>query len=396
MNGLLAAIALVGVTVHTGSGPPLENGTVLIEGNRIAAVGPSLPLPDGTEVLRLDGAVVTAGLIDCDSRLGLTEVVAEPSAVEAAIGEEDDPVRAALRVTDGFDPSSFVIPVARLGGLTSAVIMPRGGLVSGQAAWIDLIEREPIRRDAVALLVRAKRLGKGAGGRTRAFHRLREIFEDARLYRANRGPFIARKLRVLSLPAADLEVIARALDRELLIVFEADRAADIRTVLGLVRDHRLRAALLGGAEAWTLASEIAAAGVPVLMDPIDNLPASFDSLRIRSDGAVRLHRAGVRVAFTLRGEAHRAARLRHVAGNAVAEGFPYQAALAAITRVPAEIFGLKDAGVVEPGALANLVVWNGDPLELRSWPIRIFIRGRATPLRSRQDLLTERYSEQQP
>jgi len=104
----------------------------------------------------------------------------------------------------------------------------------------------------------------------------------------------------------------------------------------------------------------------------------------------------VQVAFTLRGESHRPHRLRVAAGNAVARGFPYDDALAAITRLPAEIFGVKDSGVLRPGALANFVVWNGDPLEISSWPLHVFVRGMPVELRSRQDLLTERYFQSEP
>ncbi len=391
MMRLLAAVALVSATVYTGEGPPLEGATIVIDGTRIAAVGREVVVPNGAEVLDVGGAVVTPGLIDAATRLGVSDVRMEKTAVEATLGKDADPVRAALRVADSFNPHSFVIPVARAGGLTSAVVLPSGGLISGQAIWIDLVDEEPIRNASAALLVSVSRHAQDEGGRARFYLRLREVLEDARLFRANRGPYITRKLRQLSISAADLEVLRRALDRELLVLFEVDRAADIRTVLGIIREHRLRAALLGAAEAWMVADEIAAVDIPVLMDPIDNLPSSFDRLQIRSDGALRLYRAGVRVAFTKRGASHFAHRLRWVAGNAVADGFPYEAAMAAITSVPAEIFGMAGSGSVKAGALANLVVWNGDPFEVTTWPTHVFIRGRSIPPRSRQDLLTERY-----
>ncbi len=391
MIHVLAAVALAGATVHTGDGPPLEAATVLIEGNRVAAVGQNVSVPAGTRVIRLEGSVVTPGLIDPASRLGLAEVEHEASAVEGTAGPGHDPVRAALRVEDSFNPDSFVIPIARSGGLTCAVVIPSGGLVSGQSIWVDLAEREPVRRTSLAVHVSLREARKVRGSRARAFLRLREVFEDARLFRSNRGPYISRKLRELSLSASDLEVLGRALDQELPVVFEVDRAADIRTVLEITREHKLRTVLLGVAEGWMVADDIAAARVPVLVDPLQNLPTSFDTLQSRADNAVRLRRAGVRVAFTLRREAHRAHRLRFAAGNAVASGFPYEGALAAITRVPAEIFGIVDAGTIKPGALANIVVWNGDPLEVTTWPTHVFIRGAPVDLRTRQDLLTERY-----
>jgi imidazolonepropionase-like amidohydrolase len=388
---LLCAVALLSTTVYRGEGPPLEGATVVIDLNRVDAVGVDLPIPEGARVIDARGRVVTPGLVDSSSRLGLDEVTLEPSAVEGTAGPNHDPVRAALQVWDTFNPASVLLPVARQGGLTSAVVVPKGGLVSGQSAWVDLVEEMPIRQSPAALHVSLTGLGEEAGARARAFLRLREVLEDARLFGGNRGPYIARRLRELSVSASDLEVLGRALERELLVVIEVDRASDIRTTLELVRDHRLRAVLLGATEGWVVADEIARAGVPVLVNPLEDLPASFSTLRARSDNAVRLYEAGVTVAFTSRGGSRLAPRLRQLAGNAVAQGFPYNAAISAITKVPAEIFGMIDAGSIRPGSLANLVVWNGDPLDLASWPVELFVRGEAMPLRSREDLLIERY-----
>jgi hypothetical protein len=296
-------------------------------------------------------------------------------------------------VRDSFDALSQVIPVARAAGITSVVAIPRGGLIAGQSAWVDLAPERAVRRESLALHVWIVGGGEGAsaGARSAAFLRLRELWADARLYRGNRGPYIARRLRELSVGADDLDVLARALDRELPVVFHVDRRAEIAAALELARSQGLQAVLAGGAEAWLLAEAIARAGVPVILDPLANLPASFDVLHTREDAARLLHERGVAVAFSPLGEPHRAQRLRQLAGNAVARGYPRDAALAAITRIPAQIFGQTDTGVIRAGAVANLVVWNGDPFELASWPTRVFVRGRELDLTTRQDLLTRRY-----
>lgn len=393
MIALLAAIAISGGRVLTGDGPALDPGTVVVEANRVAAVGADLEVPAGARAIELDaGSVVTPGLIEPVSRLGVEELGrGTPGAVEGTAGAGYDPVRAALRVADTFNPRSLAIPVARAGGLTSSVVVPRGGLIAGQSIWIDLAPHEAVREPALALHVSLGARGDEAGSRARAFLRLREVLEDARLYRANRGPYITRKLRDLSLSAADLDALDRALERELRLVIEVDRAADIVTALALARSHQLDVILLGVSEGWLVADQLARAGVSVIVDPLANLPSDFDRIHSRRDNALILHRAGVRVAFTTRGPPTRAHRLRFHAGNAVAEGFPYAAALAAITRVPAEMFGMIDAGVIRPGALANLVVWNGDPLEVTTWPTHVMIRGELVDLTTRQDLLTDRY-----
>jgi len=391
VKGVLAAIVLKGASVFTGEGALVENATIVIDGNRISAVGTEVRIPEGARVIDAKGAVVTPGLVDAVSRLGVQDVSLEASTVEGTSGPEGGPVRASLRVADTYNPASFTIPVARGGGITSAVVSPRGGVISGQSIWVDLVAKQPIRERALALHVSVQGIGAKPGARSRAFHVLREALEDARLYRANRGPYITRKLRELSISAADLGAIERALDRELKVAIHVDRASDIRGVLALVKEHRLDAILVGAAEGWKVRDEIRRAGVPVLVDPLANLPASFNRLQARDDNAALLHEAGVPVGITLLGDAHRAHRLRWAAGNAVADGLPYEAALAAITRIPAQAFGITDAGAIAPGALANLVVWNGDPLEVTTWPTHLFTRGEQIDLRSRQDLLTERY-----
>ena len=390
MIRLLAALALVGGTVYTGDGAPIPNATVLIEANRVQAVGADVAVPAGASVVDVTGSIVTPGLIDPLSRLGVQEVDQVPSSVEATLPESWDWIRASLRVADTYDPQALTLPVARANGITSAVIAPRGGLVQGLSVWADLTPENPLREEALALHVRMTARSE-RGSRAQAFLRLREVLADAHLYRDNRGPFISRRLRELSVSAEDLEVISRALAGELPVVFWVDRAASIETVLEIAREHALRTILAGAAEGWMVAAEIAAADVPVLLDPMRNLPRSFDALHSRANNALILRRAGVRVAFTQLGESHLAGRLRQVAGNAVASGYPYDDAIAAITSVPAEVFGVIDAGTLRPGSLANVVVWNGDPLELTSWPTRIWIRGNEVDLTTRQDLLTERY-----
>jgi imidazolonepropionase-like amidohydrolase len=391
---VLAAVAIVGATVYTGEGPAIEQGVVIIEANRVLAVGADVPVPAGATVIDAQGAFVTPGLIDVESRLGVVDVSLVPSSVEATL-TDGDPVRAALRVADTYNPASLTIGPARVGGVTSSVIVPAGGLVSGLSIWVDLVEEEPIRRDALALHV-SLGVESRRGSRAEKFLRLREVLQDAELYRDNRGPYISGRLRDLSVSAGDLEVLSHALAGELPVVFQVDRATDIRTALELIREYELSGVLAGVREGWAAAAEIAAAGVPVLLDPSLKLPYGFDSLRGRADNALLLHRAGVTVAFTYSRGPHYASRLRYLAGNAVAEGYPYEAALSAITSAPARIFNVIDAGSIRPGALANLVIWNGDPLELTSWALRVFVRGVEVSLETRQDLLTERYMPARP
>jgi imidazolonepropionase-like amidohydrolase len=180
------------------------------------------------------------------------------------------------------------------------------------------------------------------------------------------------------------------------VVFGVNRAADILQVLALARRHGMRPVIAGGAEAWVVAAELAAAKAPVVLDPLLNLPASFDALGARLDNAARLQRAGVVVVFSLTGLApHFAHKVRQLAGNAVAHGMPWDAALAGLTANPAAVFGLgASRGRIETGLVADLVLWNGDPLEVSSAADQVWVGGKPMSMRSRQTELLDRYLPQ--
>jgi imidazolonepropionase-like amidohydrolase len=177
------------------------------------------------------------------------------------------------------------------------------------------------------------------------------------------------------------------------MVFDADHAADIRRLIALAQREHLQVAIRGGAEAWRVAAELAAAGIPVILDPLVDLPDSFDSVGSTLENAARLERAGVKVAFSFGDPApHSMFKLRQGAGVAVAHGLPYEAALAAMTRNPAEIFGVADRnGSIARGRPADLVLWSGDPLEVSSLADEVFIQGVRESMRSRQTELRDRY-----
>jgi imidazolonepropionase-like amidohydrolase len=189
----------------------------------------------------------------------------------------------------------------------------------------------------------------------------------------------------------DLERLAQVLDGRLPLVVRAARAADIVRAIDLAAEYRIRLVLAGAEEGWRVADRIAAANVPVIVRPTQNLPFTFASLGARFDNAVRLSRAGVTVLFMTE-DAHTLRNLRQEAGNAVAEGLERNVALAALTSAPARAFGVdRDYGTLEPRKVANLVVWNGDPFELRTYPTHVIVRGRDVPLETRQTALFRRY-----
>lgn len=390
-------IAIEGGTVHTMTGAPVSNGTVLIRDGRIVAVGTGIPVPADARRVDARGKIVTPGLFDSGTNIGLVEIEGIVETNDFRIGaEEDDLVAAAFNVTDGLNPNSMVIPITRVAGITTAISRPQGGLIAGQGVAIDLLGRtvEAMTiRSPVAMWGNlgesARAAVKGARGTTTL--RLRELFEDARAYARNRAAFERGEAREYAASRSDLEALQPVLAGRLPLVLEAHRASDILTALRLSREFGFRLIVQGGTEGWMVADELASARVPVLVKVLNNLPNSFEALGATYENAARLRRAGVQVAITT-GETFKSFNLRQEAGNAVANGLPYEEALRAITLYPAQIWGLDaDYGSLAPGKVANVVVWDGDPLELLTPISAVLIRGQEVPLVSRETELRDRY-----
>jgi len=378
-------------------GAEAREGTVLIRGDRIVAAGPGVAVPAGASVVDARGLWVTPGLIAADTTLGLVEISQEARARDHQPEHLRTEVRAALRAWDGLNLSSAAIPIARLQGFTTALIRPYGGLISGQGAAYDLgdgVTGQDVRLVAPVAMHVALGVDSGrppGGSRALALARLRRLLDEARALKRNRGAVEARRFRRLGAPIPELEALAEVVEGRLPLVVSAHRASDLLAALRLAQEQRLRIVLSGAAEAWRVAPAIAAARVPVLVDVDRALPESFDTMAGRFDNAARLHRAGVTVGFSGDGTAHDARLLRQLAGIAAAWGMPREAALRGLTAVPARVFGLEDRGVLAPGALANVVLWDGDPLELGTTARRVIIDGKEMPPVSRQTRLRDRY-----
>jgi hypothetical protein len=295
-----------------------------------------------------------------------------------------------------------VIPVARASGVTHALVTPgyadaaeRELLFAGQAALISLAEgRTPILRPRAAMVLE---LGEGGaaragGARGALIPALKADLADVRWYMRRRGAYNTGASRELRLSTEDLQALIPVVRGRMPLIVGAHRAADIQAVLKLAREERLRIVLSGTEEGWMVAQDIAKARVPVLLSATANLPSSFESIGATLENAARLHAAGVTIAFSNGEDGHRIRETRYDAGNAVAHGLPYGAALAAITVNPARIFG-TDLGTIERGKPANLVVWDGDPLEPMSQAQTVIIEGRVQPLDTRARDLARRYKE---
>ncbi len=387
-------LAIVGATLHRTGAEPLADAVIVIENGRIVSIGTDRGAAANATTLDVRGKLVTGGLIDPLTRVGVTEVDLEAQGRDDAFTGERA-IAAGFAVADGYDPVSPIVAITRREGLTSVGVIPVSGLVTGQSAWADLAGELPdkalgSRSLALHVLFDDFQLGSGPVNHATAFYLLRELFDDANIFRAKRGDFEKRQLRSLAASRLDLDVVTRVLEGKLPVVFHADRAADISNVITFAKTYKLRAIIASAAEGWKVAGELAAAKIPAIVYPLDEGPRDLVARGAREDNAALLVKAGVSVALSS-GESHNARKLRQVAGNAVRAGLPHTAALDALTDAPARIFGLEGYGSPKEKRVANLAVWSGDPLELSSRCEHLIIRGRQVSLASRQTALLEKY-----
>ena len=398
-------VAITGGRVHPVIGPMIENGTVLFRDGTIVAVGANVAIPADAQRIDATGKVVTPGLVNAATQLTLVEIGAVPGTRDAQARGRDG-VAAAFRPWEGLNPTSVLISPARNAGVTTVLVVPSGGLISGQAGVIHLVAgtaAEMVLRAPVAMVAT---LGPAQGPtgmpRAETIMRLREILDDARVFRTRRADFERAQTRPLAAGRLDLEALLPVLDGRLPMMVQADKASDIEAAMKLATDYGFRLIIVGGAEAWQIAGKLAAGRIPVLTGAMNNIPESFVALGQRQENAGILSRAGVPVSVIGNAgggdeEAFNVRNVRFEAGNAVGYGMEWNAALRSITLTPAETFGVADrVGSLAPGRMADIVIWSGDPLEFASQPERVFVRGREIRQPSRQDLLEERYKTMPP
>ncbi len=388
-------VAIMDGTVHTVSGDIIEEGDVVIRDGRIAQVGADLTPPAGAQVIDASGKVVTPGLFGAYSSIGLVEIGAVEDANDSGPAE-GFALGAALNVIDAFNPSSVVIPVNRAGGVTRALSAPAAGdsLFAGKAAVVDLSGRtNSVTRADTAQIAVMGEAGAGRKGGTRmgAWAVLREYLDEARSYAANPNDYV-RRPHESRFALSDLKALGPVVEGAQPLIVQVNSANDIRTLIRLKNTYRLKVIIVGGTEAWRVGSELATAGVPVIIDGMANLPVQFEDIDATLKNAARLHQAGVDISFYE--GAHNLRLIRQHAGNAVAEGLPHEAGLRALTLAPAEMFGVGDElGSLEAGKLADVVIWDGDPLEVTTKPEAVFINGRRQDLENRQHMLMRRYRD---
>ena len=398
-------IALKGATIHPVSGPDIPSGTIVFDKGKITALGPDVTIPDGAEVIDLSGKHIYPGLISANSVLGLIEIGAARATVDVA---ESGAINPNARAVSSINPDSELIPVARANGILTAHVVPEGGLVSGQSAVIRMdgwTPDEMTLHSPAAMHLRWPELTINRSPRARksvkdqqkdidkAVKQIRDSFQIARSYwqaRKSGTPGFKSDLR--------WEALMPVFDGKLPLFVHANTVAEIEAVLAWAKEAQLKIVLVGGQDAWRMASQLKESDTPVIITLSTALPSRRDDGYDSTFGnAARLHAAGVRFCMAMNGrnsEAPHERNLPYEASMASAFGLPKEEALKAVTLYAAQLLGIDDQlGSLQPGKAATLIVTNGDPLDFPTQVEAAYIDGRKIDLSNRQTHLRDKYKE---
>ena len=399
------SVAIVNAKLVIGDGsPPIEHGTVLIRDGRIVAAGAQVAVPANVQTVDAQGHYVTPGIVAGFTRLGIVEVDGGDATNDS--GASGSPFHAAIDIAPAVNPRDSAVVLNRAEGITRAIVAPdnRGSIFAGQGAVIDLgADVDAVTRPrAFQFMEYGEDGGRAAGGsRPAALAAFRNALAQARAYARNPAGYDGHGKDAL-LNAADAEALQPVIAGKVPLLIHVERASDILTLLDIKREMpALKLVLVGASEGWMVASQIAAAHVPVIASALNALPASFDQLAAPQSNVGRKKAAGVLVGLGMinDNDARQARLEKQYAGNLVAltrlpgaTGLDWNAAFATISSAPAEAIGLGgEIGSLRPGRRGDVVIWSNDPLELDAAALGVWIDGVKQPLETRQRLLRDRY-----
>ena len=387
--GLLASgavdaqsLAIINATIHTSTEQGvLKGASIVMDNGKITAINPAEVSAD--EIIDANGKIVTPGFIASNNQLGLVEVGAVAGSRDAG----DDKAGIDFDVSLAYNAHSSLIPYARKGGVTRDVITPYGGdsIFAGLASVVDLsgsLESDVQKQAALVVHLGERRKGSRAFTLQTLINKL-----DAHQTKLSK-----KDKKDDDKQSTEDKVMAKVLSGDMPLVISVSRAADIIELIKVKEQFGVNLVLSGAQDAVVVKEHIAKANIPVIISAMDNLPGSFDSLHANLNNAGLLEKAGVKVLLTVGGDAsHNIYQLRYDAGNAVSYGMSQQGALKAVTSNVADVFGIN-AGSIEVGKAADVVMWTNDPFEISSNVSRMFINGTEVSTQSRQDKLRDRYT----
>jgi imidazolonepropionase-like amidohydrolase len=365
--------------------------TIVLQGGTIASVVRGGAVPQGAQVIDADGRPVTPALAAAATQIGVIGMGGATNTEDSAV--TSSVLGGAFDISRAVDPDALTIQEARAQGVGTAMVFPtqRSGAFGGSGALLDLDPQRALVKERQAAVFATSSPASSGGSRAAAWSLIRNALAEAR-----KPADPANRPRDDLLGPAEIDALRPVLARRIPLAIHASRKADIREAIALSSDFGIRVVVLGGAEAWRLAGELARAQVSVVIDPLDALPFSYESVGARRDNAAILAKAGIPIAFMVSGQTvylsyNVGAGLREGAGIAAANGLPRGDAVRAITSGSAQVWSGKASPGLVAGAPADLVIWDGDPLEPASAPASVILGGKPVSLVTRQTMLRDRY-----
>ena len=392
LSAFSQSVLLKGGMVHSGTGEEAKLQDILISGNMIAKIGNNLTINGKTQVIELNGLPVTPGLISPMSNLGIVEI----NSLDVTRDDESDILKSGFSIFNAFNPNSTGIAWNRSNGVTSAITSPGSSSfpMFGLASYFVLDGSLEIK--GLKDIAMFGRMGASYGSRAETLTILESLLELGQ--KAGSTPveevLEMRLADQLELQAQDIIALGKVVNDDMPFVIETNRAVDILQALAMKQKYGLNLVLVSVEEAPMVLDQIKASNTPVIIDPMDNIPNSFDELGSSLDLGKMLDQAGIPIMFSTQ-RSHNYHLMRQGSGNAVAHGMSYETAIKGMTQTVAQTFNLDNRGSIELGKLADVIVWDGDPLEPASFPKIVMIEGQLQDLSSRSSKLTERYTNKE-
>ena len=390
------SILIQNVTIFDGKNNQPFVGNVLIDDNKISKVSTSSLR--GDLVINGTGKILTPGIISTDTEIGIVEI----GALSVTRDDSSNLYQIGFSIYDAFNPNSVLIPWNRSNGITSTLTLPQNtnSPIGGLGSFFVLDSSLEISGSKDVVMI-GRVGGSGSESRAETFAIIEDLLEfassidssDMKTYKDIAeiidGSPIAE---TMELHPRDLKALHKLVNDELPLIIKANRASDLLKLIKLKEEYDLNLIIMGAQEAGLVASRIAESKIPLIINPINNIPESFDELGANIELAGKLEDLGITLMFNAPRD-HNYHLIRQGAGVAVANGMSYAGALKALTLSPVEVFKLGNRGQIAPGKIADLIIWDADPLEPSSMPEKVFINGEDIDLTSRMSRLTERYTK---
>ena len=390
------SVLIKNATIYDGKNNDPFVGNVLIEGDKISRISQSNLR--GDIVIDATGKIVTPGIIATDSELGIVEI----GALSVTRDDSSDIYKIGFSIYDAFNPHSVLIPWNRSNGITSSLTLPQNtdSPIGGLGSFFVLDSNLDITGSSDIVMI-GRVGGSSSSSRAATYSIIEDLLEfaisleqgdmksNADISEAIDDSSIAGSM---DLHPRDVKALYKLVNNDLPLIMKANRASDLLKLIELKEKYNLNLIIMGAQEAGLVAERIAKSNTPLIINPINNIPGSFDELASNINLAGKLEKQGITLMFNAPRD-HNYHLIRQGAGVAVAHGMSYAGAMKALTSSPVEVFGLGDRGHLAQGKIADLIIWDADPLEPSSMPEKVFINGKDIDLTTRMSRLTERYTK---